>query len=811
MALPLLGVLLASATLPQTDLPEHVLFDGRRLERARFEGPPGARVQRGLEFQGPGTRLASEVELGAGDTGVVLRLALYGRGGTGAALRLGDSLFGLDGEKGALFVDGPLFGGAPARLDDGAKWFADGKPFELSARRRAGELTIAFDGRVAFQRTVGVGPLGQIALEPGKGRVVLERLALVGAVAQHLAVARDERLSAQVEAAVARAVDWLVAAQLRDGSWRHLQHGFRGGQTALCAYALLRAGLPADHPAVVRAFAFLDRVEPGETYTAGVMAMAYEALRDPARRPRLEALARTIAGWNRGGQWGYPRAHENSFGRWLEGPSHSDLSNTQYAVLGLRAARYAGVEVPEKLWNEVVDRTLLYQETPAAAPLQTRAEPRSLQAGFPYVPGGDVTLSMTAAGIAVLEMARQALGPKLRGERLAATERAIQQGLAWLDARYTVEDNTGGSKSWHYYALYGVERVGTLLALEQIGRRDWYAEGARWLLKSQSDDGSFGVGKPFGAGVFHASQEEADTCFAILFLRRASRPTVETAGASFGRRENPDPTESVRFRAAGSGTVALWIDGFSESFLAEHGGALGLRVVAVEYRAGERLLARVPGNPSRAFEGESFAARCEIDAPGEHALRATITFVEPLAPAGADGPCKSVESREVRVRSAGALHPWMLEAAAARERNLLLAALPRAAASSSLGSETPDKALDGLESTRWVSTPEDATPWLVLEFHKPLRADTLVLGQGGAARDLAGRYDRIESVEVRVNRDKQSLTFELPPDELTPAVLSLGKTSAVSRLEIRIVRRAPGGAWRGRVALSEVALERRGG
>jgi hypothetical protein len=151
----------------------------------------------------------------------------------------------------------------------------------------------------------------------------------------------------------------------------------------------------------------------------------------------------------------------------------------------------------------------------------------------------------------------------------------------------------------------------------------------------------------------------------------------------------------------------------------------------------------------------------------------------------------------------------MQEAAVARARNLLRALPPKCSSSTALPNEGPDKALDGLHSTRWVSTAEDANPWVVLELGKPLKADTLVLTQGGTARDLAGRYDRIERVEVRLNRDKEALGFDLVPDEMQPSVLPLGRLATLSRLEIRVTRRANGKDWKGRVALSEIALERR--
>lgn len=804
------GALLLCFAAAPGDLPEHVLFDGRRLERAHFEGPPGTRTPRGIEMQGAGTRLATEFDLGAGDTGVTARLTVFDRGASGACVRIGDSVLGLDGEKNALFVDGPLFGDKYAKVDDGTKWFATGKPFEFAVRRRGTTLTVEFDGRTAFQTQIGTEVLGRVALEPWKSRILLERLTLEGSVAQTERIAHDQELAPQVDIAVQRAADWLCRAQLRDGSWRHLQYGFPGGQTALCAYTLLRAGYAPDHPTVQRAFLFLDGVDPGETYSAAIMAMAYEALRDPERRPRIEGLARKLTDWHKSGQWGYPNNHEDDFRDWTTVASAPDLSNTQYAVLGLRAARHAGVETPERVWNEIVDRTLTYQETIPASAAETRKDSRAPAAGFRYAMGREICLSMTAAGISVLEIARQVLGTKLRGDRLASTERAIRSGVSWLDENYTPEDNTGGSKSWHYYALYGVERVGSLLELERIGNRDWYVEGARWFLKSQSDDGAFGCAKPFGAGNFHAAQEESDTCFAILYLRRASRPSIATSNSDWARRDEIDLTEPIRFRASGDSQTVLWLDGFSEAFAAEHGGTLGLRVVRVEYTNGDRVLATIAGDPSRAFEGESFSTRTSFDAAGEHVLRAVVTFVDPLAPQGATTPLKSVKSSELRVRSAGALEPWMREAASAFDRNLIPPASPRVSSSSIHGSEGPAEAVDGNQATRWVSATDDAAPWYVIEFAKAQKADTLVLSQGAAARDLVRRYDRIQTVEVRLNRDKEPLTFTLPEDELVPAVLPLARMATISRIEIRVTQRAVGGDWKGHVALAEIALERRG-
>ncbi|MCS7047297.1 MAG: hypothetical protein NZO58_13140, partial [Gemmataceae bacterium] len=120
-----------------------------------------------------------------------------------------------------------------------------------------------------------------------------------------------------------------------------------------------------------------------------------------------------------------------------------------------------------------------------------------------------------------------------------------------------------GANSWgDLYYLWSLERVAVAYDLEKIGGKDWYAWGAPIIVAHQRDDGSWREAHP---GV-------PDTCFALLFLRRAnvaadltvrlqelalpktvgerSRPTSDASrtGDTYGRR--PDLEASQR-QAAG--------------------------------------------------------------------------------------------------------------------------------------------------------------------------------------------------------------------------------------------------------------------
>jgi hypothetical protein len=74
-----------------------------------------------------------------------------------------------------------------------------------------------------------------------------------------------------------------------------------------------------------------------------------------------------------------------------------------------------------------------------------------------------------------------------------------------------------------YYYLYALERAGVLAATETFGLHNWYVEGAEAILSSQRADGSWLAPLPHGDRS-EMTNVAWDTCFAILFLKRATRP-----------------------------------------------------------------------------------------------------------------------------------------------------------------------------------------------------------------------------------------------------------------------------------------------
>jgi len=290
--------------------------------------------------------------------------------------------------------------------------------------------------------------------------------------------------------AVGQAIDRGVAslrtlALLDEG--RHLDAvNQRAGLRALVLYTLLKGGVAPTDPIALDLVYGLSRDSVDQTYDAACTILALEAHDAFAHRAWIEALAQKLVDWQESaGAWSYPGLV-------------IDLSNTQYAALGLWAASKAGVDVASSVWRDLARATFGYQ---------------SPDGGFSYTsPPGGSTGSMTAAGVGVLALCELELALLGDLDEALADELGARRarGLQWLADRFAVDTNPGLG-GHHLYYLYGLERMGALVGASHIGDHDWYAEGARWLLQAQTEGGSWGP-----------PSDPTDTCFGVLFLERAT-------------------------------------------------------------------------------------------------------------------------------------------------------------------------------------------------------------------------------------------------------------------------------------------------
>ncbi len=293
----------------------------------------------------------------------------------------------------------------------------------------------------------------------------------------------DER---KVNEAIDRGVAWLKKTRLPSGTWKtkHVKD-YPMGVLSLVGLTLRKSGLDRDDPLIQDLVRRVQALPMRKVYSVALQAMFLRAVSTKRYTKRLKASAAFLAkNQDSQGLWGYPTGR-------------ADLSNAQYAILGLHAAREVGVKVPKKVFQRCADALI------------RDVGPRG---GYTYVPirkGAEAdpeTGSMTAAALAIFRLCE---GP-LKGDRgrLGKMAKRVDRARAWLDANFAVEINPGSGRSLYYW-LYGLERVGSFYGWKQVGGRPWYREGAQGLLAWQWRDGSW-----------HRSLE--DTCFALLFLNRAS-------------------------------------------------------------------------------------------------------------------------------------------------------------------------------------------------------------------------------------------------------------------------------------------------
>jgi hypothetical protein len=359
------------------------------------------------------------------------------------------------------------------------------------------------------------------------------------------ASARADGPAAPAPAAVRAAID-RGAAFLR----ARFRDGFPGeawdDPAEVVVLALAHAGADLSDPVFAKGLERLERAEPRFTYRTACLAMALAEVNPRRHQRRIAHCAQWLVDTQlAGGEWGYPggvfgaarrprgatvapplpadagprgdaaprprvvvaRRPRPAADRGLEG----DLSNTQFAVLGLRACREAGVEVPRETWRDALAYLRRHQRG---------------DGGWGYVVAGRQDAasyaSLTCGGAAATAICLHALGV-----RDPASDPTVRRALAWLRGRLDVRRNAGvegssvvGLRPWQHFHLYALERAARVLGLAAVGERDWYAEGARWLLAGQRPDGSWRDDEGPATG----SMAVPDTCFALLFLSRATKP-----------------------------------------------------------------------------------------------------------------------------------------------------------------------------------------------------------------------------------------------------------------------------------------------
>ena len=275
------------------------------------------------------------------------------------------------------------------------------------------------------------------------------------------------------ERSIERALKWLAARQQEDGSFGS---GSYRGNVAVCALggmAMMAGGsTPGRGPYGANVNRSIDYLlastQPsgficgadashGPMYGHGFATMFLAECHGMSRRPELrEKLSKAVKiivdSQNKQGGWRYQPVRADA-----------DISVTVCQIMALRAARNAGLFVP----NETIDRSIDYVK-----------RSQNADGGFMYrlAEAGVSDFPRSAAAVAALYSAGIYKGPE------------ITKGLGYLNGFIPAEGVTRRESYYfygHYYAVQAMWQAGG----DRFDR--WYAAIRDQLISRQSDDGSW--------------------------------------------------------------------------------------------------------------------------------------------------------------------------------------------------------------------------------------------------------------------------------------------------------------------------------
>jgi hypothetical protein len=564
----------------------------------------------------------------------------------------------------------------------------------------------------------------------------------------------------KVDRAIRKGTDWLIQNQLVDGSWGFHNNAYRNGATSLAVYTLLSCGVSPQSAAVQKGLSYISATYPEKTYSAGCQLMALAELNDSRYYEQMEVIASDLISWQeRNGMWAYPSGH------W-------DLSCTQFAILGLRAAAEIGIAVPAKVWRDAIEGILL-----CGAQFDGSTQPTIT--GFKYYPNytSSGTLSMTAAAIASIEICRQQLDGKYPQKIRKKVQRAASEGMAWMTQNFTVAQNFGYGSSHHYYTLYGIERVGAVHDITHFGEHNWYNNGAGFLVDGQNEDG------------YWQSDIASlpDTLYSLLFLKRATASAAITGenDVSTGNEVVSEDLEGrLRLHVNNGDPAVMWTS-----------LPAGAKSDSVSYfikRARDSLWQKI-GTSSAA----KFALSRRLAEPGKWLVKAECTIGGQI-----------VNSTDVTYFFVPNLGPNDTGYGDDAFENLIPACRPSYEVSSRNADYFDgDKLFDGRHSTRWLTKPNDKNPEFTISLRKTAKTKRLLFSHTYTAPINCTGAARPEEVAVYINKEEEPLIIPINPDQTQKTIYTFSETVRIKKLRVVVTKVIGGTLGSSAIGFSEVELQ----
>lgn len=282
-------------------------------------------------------------------------------------------------------------------------------------------------------------------------------------------------------------------------SWSEDWESMRLASTAAAVAALIETGKLTDAvcgPMIQKGIAYIKTFVKADggiyseniTYEVGLSLVALSAFDQDhtqgAAYSKIISDARNfllsyqnIEGSPAGGKYGPDgmpagTSYANYYGGWGYSPggaySEADLSNTQFAVMGLwYSSKYLGLAVKGQLW--------------ANALLKFLDKSQNANGGYAYSGGTTSFLAgtMTGAGLWCLGMIEE--GEVADGSR-------AKKAIDWFDANYTWTSVPGDSSAYYYF-MYGMAKglSATLGATGTVGAHNWVQDLKNAIVANKTD------------------------------------------------------------------------------------------------------------------------------------------------------------------------------------------------------------------------------------------------------------------------------------------------------------------------------------
>ena len=384
--------------------------------------------------------------------------------------------------------------------------------------------------------------------------VALILLGLISPVSAQNNKWTDEQFKEKVNLSIDNGVKHLRSLQAADGSY---PYGiWTNGSTALATWTLLESGVPKNDPAIQKGLKFLRTklVNETTTYNISLAIILLDKYGDPRDVSLIEALAvRLFAGQNRDGGWTYrcvTSISSQEQGRilaFLRNPQaqplipnrklsiaaaqqvqqirirnsnrtvdvRSDNSNTQFGMIALWISQKYGMPVTEAM--NLVDQRFRRSQNPDGS--------------WGYFENNNADdhnkgSAMTCAGLLGLALGH-AVQPNFANKDLLSDKRVLDAFTKVYKILSDAGERDASYPQKVHYFLWSLERMAVAYNVRTVNGFDWYRWGANQLIEKDGEDG-WKSGHKSGA----------DTCFALLFLKRVN--VAKDLTSKVTGEENPD-------------------------------------------------------------------------------------------------------------------------------------------------------------------------------------------------------------------------------------------------------------------------------